>query len=151
METESAYARFVAIVDSASRVAGITDPVLLERIKTPERIHQVSIPVTLDDGKQQLFTGYRVEHSSARGPYKGGIRYHPNVSLDEVKALAGWMTIKTAVVNIPMGGGKGGITLDPRELSLRELEALTRSYTERIWRFIGPLVDIPAPDVNTDS
>src|SRR5579864_1151291 len=151
MNSESAYERFIAIVDKAAGVAGITDQVLIQRIKTPERIHEVSIPVTLDDGTEQLFTGYRVEHSSARGPYKGGIRYHPNVSLDEVKALAGWMSIKTAVVDIPMGGGKGGIRVDPRKLSLQELEALTRSYTERIWRFIGPLVDIPAPDVNTDS
>jgi glutamate dehydrogenase/leucine dehydrogenase len=151
METESAYARFAAIVDSASPIAGITDRVLLERMKTPERIHEVSIPITLDDGKQQLFTGYRVEHSSARGPYKGGIRYHPNVSLDEVKALAGWMTIKTAVVDIPMGGGKGGIKVDPHQLSVHELEALTRAYTDLIARDIGPDVDIPAPDVNTDS
>ncbi|HET9781811.1 MAG TPA: Glu/Leu/Phe/Val dehydrogenase [Candidatus Dormibacteraeota bacterium] len=151
METESAYARFAAIVDSAAPVAGITDPFVLERIKTPERVHQVSIPITLDDGSQQLFTGYRVEHSSARGPYKGGIRYHPNVSLDEVKALAGWMSIKTAVVDIPMGGGKGGIKVDPRKLSVHELEALTRAYTDMIARDIGPDVDIPAPDVNTDS
>ncbi len=151
MAEEGAYALFCATVDAASAVAGITDPWLLERIKTPERIHQVSIPLIRDDGRRELLTGYRVQHSSARGPYKGGIRYHPNVSLDEVMALAGWMSIKTAVVNIPMGGGKGGITVDPHVLSLRELEGLTRSYTERIWRFIGPLVDIPAPDVNTDA
>ena len=151
MGEEGAYARFCATVDAASAVAGITDPSLLERIRRPERIHEVSIPLVRDDGHHELLTGYRVQHSSARGPYKGGIRYHPNVSLDEVKALAGWMSIKTAVVNIPMGGGKGGITVDPHELSPRELEALTRAYTERIWRVIGPLVDIPAPDVNTDS
>jgi glutamate dehydrogenase/leucine dehydrogenase len=152
MAEDGAYALFCATVDAASAVAGITDDQwLLERIKTPERIHQVSIPFTRDDGHRELLTGYRVQHSSARGPYKGGIRYHPNVTLDEVKALAGWMSIKTAVVNIPMGGGKGGITVDPHSLSIRELEALTRSYTERIWRCIGPLVDIPAPDVNTDS
>jgi len=144
MGEEGAYALFCATVDAASAVAGITDPSLLERIKRPERVHQVSIPLVRDDGRRELLTGYRVQHSSARGPYKGGIRYHPNVSLDEVKALAGWMSIKTAVVNIPMGGGKGGITVDP-------LESLTRAYTERIWRVIGPLVDIPAPDVNTDS
>jgi glutamate dehydrogenase/leucine dehydrogenase len=132
-------------------VAGITDPVLLQEMKTPERIHEVSIPVTMDDGTDRLFTGFRVEHSSARGPYKGGIRYHPNVTLDEVKALAGWMSIKTAVVDIPMGGGKGGIKVDPRKLSLHELEALTRAYTDRIIHDIGPTVDIPAPDVNTDS
>ena len=151
MGEEGAYALFCATVDAASAVAGITDPSLLERIKRPERVHQVSIPLVRDDGRRELLTGYRVQHSSARGPYKGGIRYHPNVSLDEVKALAGWMSIKTAVVNIPMGGGKGGITVDPHFLSLRELESLTRAYTERIWRVIGPLVDIPAPDVNTDS
>lgn len=151
MNTESAFERFLAIVDSAAPIAGINEPVLLERIKTPERIHQVSIAVTLDDGTDRLFTGYRVEHSSARGPYKGGIRFHPSVSLDEVKALAGWMSIKTAVVDIPMGGGKGGIKVDPRELSVHELEALTRAYTDMIARDIGPDVDIPAPDVNTDS
>ena len=151
MGEEGAYPRFCATVDAASAVAGITEPSLLERIKRPERIHQVSIPLTRDDGRHELLTGYRVQHSSARGPYKGGIRYHPNVTLDEVQALAGWMSIKTAVVNIPMGGGKGGITVDPHELSPRELESLTRAYTERIWRVIGPLVDIPAPDVNTDA
>ena len=151
MGEEGAYARFCATVDAASAVAGITDLSTLERIKRPERIHEVSIPLLRDDGRLELLTGFRVQHSSARGPYKGGIRYHPNVSLDEVKALAGWMSIKTAVVNIPMGGGKGGITVDPHDLSLGELEALTRAYTERIWRVIGPLVDIPAPDVNTDA
>ena len=151
MGEEGAYARFCATVDAASAVAGITDPALLERIRRPERIHEVSIPLVRDDGRRELLTGYRVQHSSARGPYKGGIRYHPNVTLDEVMALAGWMSIKTAVVNIPMGGGKGGVTVDPHELSPRELEALTRAYTERIWRVIGPLVDIPAPDVNTDA
>ncbi len=151
MSTDSAYERFTAVVDSAAKVAGITDLVTLQRIKTPERIHEVAIPVTLDDGVEELFTGYRVEHSSARGPYKGGIRYHPKVSLDEVKALAGWMTIKTAVVDIPMGGGKGGIRCEPRRLSEHELERLTRSYTDMIARDIGPTVDIPAPDVNTDS
>ena len=151
MDEEGAYALFCATVDAASAVAGITDAAVLERIKRPERVHEVSIPLVRDDGTRELLTGYRVQHSSARGPYKGGIRYHPRVSLDEVKALAGWMSIKTAVVNIPMGGGKGGITVDPHSLSLRELEALTRAYTERVWRVIGPLVDIPAPDVNTDS
>ncbi len=151
MNSDSPYERFVVVVESAAVVAGITDPELLERIKTPERIHEVSVPVTMDDGVERLFTGYRVEHSSARGPYKGGIRYHPNVSLDEVKALAGWMAIKTAVADIPMGGGKGGIKVNPRKLSMHELEALTRAYTDRIVRDIGPTVDIPAPDVNTDS
>src|ERR1700693_249174 len=151
MSNDTAFHRFLATVDSAAKVAGITDPFVLERIKVPERIHEVSVPVTLDDGNQQLFTAYRVQYHSARGPYKGGIRYHPNVCLDEVKALAGWMSIKTAVADIPMGGGKGGIKVDPHKLSVHELESLTRAYTERIWRDIGPEVDIPAPDVNTDS
>jgi glutamate dehydrogenase/leucine dehydrogenase len=150
MNNEGAYERFVATVENAAAVAGI-DAALLEQMKVPERIHEVSVPLTRDDGRQELFTAYRVQHSSARGPYKGGIRYHPNVCLDEVKALAGWMSIKTAVVDIPLGGGKGGIKVDPGKLSARELEALTRTYTERIWRVIGPEVDIPAPDVNTDS
>lgn len=151
MSQEGAYQHFIDTVDAASAVAGVDDASLLERIKTPERIHQVSIPLVRDDGKKELYTGFRVRHNSARGPYKGGIRYHPNVCLDEVKALAGWMTIKTAVVDIPLGGGKGGITVDPRSLSTHELEGLARAYTERIWRVIGPEIDIPAPDVNTDS
>ena len=151
MNNEGAYGRFCATVDAAAAIAGVEDPRLVERIKTPERIHQVSIPLVRDDGRLELFTGYRVQHNSARGPYKGGIRYHPNVCLDEVMALAGWMSIKTAVVDIPLGGGKGGITVDPRTLNGHELEALTRAYAERIWRVIGPDVDIPAPDVNTDS
>ncbi len=151
MSHEGAYQHFIDTVDAASAVAGIDDAQLLERIKTPERIHQVSIPLVRDDGRHELFTGFRVQHNSARGPYKGGIRYHPNVCLEEVKALAGWMTIKTAVVDIPLGGGKGGITVDPASLSAHELEGLARAYTERIWRVIGPEIDIPAPDVNTDS
>lgn len=151
MKIEDPYQRFCATVDAASSIAGITDPALLERIKTPERIHQVSIPVVHDDGRFELFTGFRVQHSSARGPYKGGIRYHPNVNLEEVKALAAWMTIKCAVVDIPLGGGKGGITVDPHKLSSHELEALTKGYTDLIWHDIGPEVDVPAPDVNTTS
>ncbi len=151
MGSESAFDRFTRTVDSAAAIVGLKDAALLERIKTPERIHEVSVPVTRDDGTNLILSGYRVQHSSARGPYKGGIRYHPNVNLDEVKALAAWMSIKTAVVDIPLGGGKGGITVDPKSMSKTELEALTRSYTERIWRVIGPQVDIPAPDVNTNA
>ncbi|MFI5284009.1 MAG: Glu/Leu/Phe/Val dehydrogenase [Candidatus Dormibacterales bacterium] len=151
MNHETAFGRFCTVVDAAAHGAGITDASLIERIKTPERIHTVSIPLVRDDGRVELFTGFRVQHSSARGPYKGGIRYHPQVCLDEVMALAAWMTIKTAVVDIPLGGGKGGITVDPHSLSKAELERLTRAYTERIWRNIGPLVDVPAPDVNTTT
>ncbi len=147
---ENAFDRFVVTVDAAGKLAGV-DEVALKRIRVPERMHIVSIPIKSDSGQWEVFTGYRVQHSSVRGPYKGGIRYHPQVTLDEVKALAAWMAIKTAVVNIPMGGGKGGITVDPKALSKGELERLTRCYTERIYRDIGPMVDVPAPDVNTTS
>jgi len=122
-----------------------------EILRRPERSLEVSIPITRDDGEIEVFTGYRVQYSSARGPCKGGIRYHPGVTLDEVKALAGWMTWKCAVVNIPYGGGKGGIVCDPTRLSERELERLTRCYTARILPLIGPKQDIPAPDVNTNA
>lgn len=144
------YQEFEAIVDAAASHTDI-DQATLEEIKVPERIHVVSVPLDRDDGSRELYTGYRVQHNSARGPYKGGIRFHQGVTLDEVKALASWMSIKTAVVNIPLGGGKGGITIDPHRLSKTELERLTRSYTQRIYRDIGPQVDVPAPDVNTTS
>src|SRR5271166_3292228 len=118
-------------------------------IKYPERILTVSIPVRMDTGRIIRFEGYRVQHSSQRGPCKGGIRYHPNVTIDEVRALATWMTWKCAVVNIPYGGGKGGVTCDPKALSLGELERLTRRYASAILPIIGPEKDIPAPDVYT--
>src|SRR5690348_7093121 len=111
----------------------------------------VHIPVQLDDGRLEVFTGYRVQHSLARGPAKGGIRYAPDVTLDEVRALASWMTWKCAVVNIPFGGGKGGVICDPHVLSETELEKLTRRYTAEIIDFIGPERDVPAPDVNTNE
>lgn len=124
---------------------------LLKIIETPERVLEVSVPVKMDDGRIEVFLGYRVQHSSARGPCKGGIRYHPAVTVDEVKALAGWMTLKCAVVDIPFGGGKGGIVCDPAGLSEGELERLTRRYTAMILPLIGPSRDIPAPDVNTNA
>src|SRR5437868_10412414 len=111
----------------------------------------VSIPVKMDGGDVQVFEGYRVQHNSARGPAKGGIRYHPNVTLDEVKALASWMTWKCATVGIPYGGGKGGVVCDPKSMSKNELERLTRRYAFEIAPIIGPDRDIPAPDVYTDS
>jgi len=120
-------------------------------IRSPERILEVSLPVKMDDGKIQRFVGYRVQHNTARGPAKGGIRYHPGVTLDEVKALATWMTWKCAVVNIPFGGGKGGVTCNPKEMSQIELERLTRRYASAILPLIGPAQDIPAPDVYTNS
>ena len=112
---------------------------------------EVSIPTKMDNGQIKVFTGYRVQHNVARGPAKGGIRYHPNVTLDEVKALATWMTWKTATVNIPFGGGKGGVICDPKRMSKPELERMTRRYASEILPVIGPEQDIPAPDVYTDS
>jgi glutamate dehydrogenase/leucine dehydrogenase len=122
-----------------------------EMIKCPERVLSVSVPVRMDDGRIHRFEGYRVQHSTARGPAKGGIRFHPQVTLDEVKALATWMTWKCAVVNIPFGGGKGGVTCDPKRMSRGELERMTRRYTSAILPLIGPDKDIPAPDVYTNS
>lgn len=132
-----------------ARVAGNLREDILARMMHPEREIRVSIPVTMDSGAVQLFEGYRVQHSSKRGPYKGGIRFHPDADISEVKALALWMTLKTAVANIPMGGGKGGITVDPKALSHGELERLSRGWVRALYRDLGPDVDVPAPDVNT--
>ncbi|HME43482.1 MAG TPA: Glu/Leu/Phe/Val dehydrogenase [Syntrophorhabdales bacterium] len=123
---------------------------ILEKIKHTKREIIVHFPVEMDDGSVRIFTGYRVQHNDARGPFKGGLRYHPNVDLDEVRALAMWMTWKAAVVNIPFGGAKGGVQCNPKEMSARELEHLTRRFTWEISPFIGPESDIPAPDVYTN-
>jgi glutamate dehydrogenase (NAD(P)+) len=120
-------------------------------LREPRRELTVHFPVTLDDGTVQVFTGYRVQHNLGRGPAKGGLRYHQDVSLDEVKALAMWMTWKCAVVGIPYGGGKGGVIVDPKKLSMKELEGLTRRFATEIEVLIGPERDIPAPDVNTNA
>jgi glutamate dehydrogenase (NAD(P)+) len=144
------YEMFKTQVRLAGEKLGLS-PDLLSIIETPERVLEVSIPVRMDDGHIEVFKGYRVQHSSVRGPCKGGIRYHPAVTVDEVKALAGWMTLKCAVVDIPFGGGKGGIVCDPMKLSEGELERLTRRYTAMILPLIGPNRDIPAPDVNTNA
>src|SRR6201993_4063579 len=120
-------------------------------LRQPTRELIVHIPVGMDDGSIQMFTGYRVQHSIARGPAKGGIRYSPDVTLDEMRALASWMTWKCAVVNIPFGGAKGGIICDPKKMSQGELERMTRRYTSEIIEFIGPEKDVPAPDVNTNE
>lgn len=127
------------------------DPGLRQILRTPKRVLEVSIPTKMDNGQVKVFTGYRVQHNVARGPAKGGIRYHPAVTLDEVKALATWMTWKTAAVNIPFGGGKGGVICDPKRMSKGELERMTRRYTSEILPLIGPEQDIPAPDVYTDA
>ncbi|RLC47228.1 MAG: glutamate dehydrogenase [Candidatus Cloacimonadota bacterium] len=127
------------------------EPGIREFLIKPKRQLIVSVPVEMDDGSYKVFDGYRVQHNIARGPAKGGIRYHQNVTLDEVKALATWMTWKCAVVNVPYGGAKGGITCDPTKMSAREIERLTRRYTAEISIIIGPEKDIPAPDVNTNA
>jgi glutamate dehydrogenase (NAD(P)+) len=126
-------------------------PGLRKVLREPKRELTVHFPVKMDDGSVEVFTGYRVQHNLSRGPAKGGIRYHQNVTLDEVKALAMWMTWKCAVVGIPFGGGKGGVIVDPKKLSIREVEGLTRRFATEISILIGPEKDIPAPDVNTNS
>lgn len=127
------------------------DPNLRERLKVPQRSLIVSVPVRMDDGRVQIFTGYRVQHDSARGPSKGGIRYHPDVDLGEVAALAMWMTWKCALADLPYGGAKGGVTVAPKLLSRGELQRLTRRYAAEIFPLIGPDKDVPAPDVGTDA
>jgi glutamate dehydrogenase (NADP+) len=124
---------------------------VLARLREPERTIEVQFPVRMDDGTMRLFHGYRVQHLNARGPYKGGIRFHPNVDMDEVRALAFWMTMKCAVAGIPFGGAKGGVTVDPKTLSAGELERLSRAYVRALGSNIGPRVDVPAPDVNTNA
>ena len=127
------------------------DPGLRQILRSPKRVLEVSIPTKMDNGQVKVFTGYRVQHNVVRGPSKGGIRYHPNVTVDEVKALAMWMTWKTATVNIPYGGAKGGVICDPKRMSKSELERMTRRYASEILPLIGPEQDIPAPDVYTDQ
>lgn len=150
MSTINPYESMLESVRTAARTLKL-DANTTELLTHPERIVEVRVPVKHDDDHIKVYEGYRVQYSSARGPYKGGIRYHQNVDLDEVKALAGWMTWKCAVVDVPYGGGKGGITVDPKKLSQTELERLTRAFTRRLVPFVGPHVDVPAPDVNTNS
>ncbi len=127
------------------------DPLLALQLENPDRVMEVSVPLSLDDGSGRVFQGFRVQHNNIRGPYKGGLRYHPQVDMDEAKALAFWMTIKNAVVGVPFGGGKGGIAVNPKVLSEGELERLTREFTRKLAPIIGPEVDVPAPDVNTSG
>jgi glutamate dehydrogenase (NAD(P)+) len=151
LETEfnpkiSAEVRF----DEAAALLGL-DEGMQKVLRSPSREIIVHIPIALDDGRLEVFTGYRVQHSVARGPAKGGIRYAPDVSLDEVRALAAWMTWKCAVTNLPFGGGKGGVICDPSLLSPSEIERITRRYTAELFDFIGPEKDVPAPDMNTNE
>ncbi|HEY7331964.1 MAG TPA: Glu/Leu/Phe/Val dehydrogenase [Candidatus Limnocylindria bacterium] len=149
-EAPNIWAVAQAQFDHAAELLDL-DPGLRRVLRVPKRELTVNFPVTMDDGHVEVFTGHRVQHNLSRGPAKGGIRYHQDVTLDEVRALAMWMTWKCAVVNIPYGGGTGGVIVDPKKLSQRELEGLTRRFTTEISPIIGPDRDIPAPDVNTNA
>lgn len=146
----SPYEETLRTLEMAAEMLGLDDDDYIQ-LKYPEREIKVSVPVRMDDGSIRVFEGYRVQHSGVRGPYKGGIRYHQNVDMDEIKALAIMMSLKCAVVDIPYGGGKGGVTVDATKLSNAELERLTRRFATRLYPVIGPHIDIPAPDVNTNG
>lgn len=150
MSDYNPYENVLQVVEKAAKILGFA-PEEYEAIKYPERELQVSVPVCMDDGTVKVFEGYRVQHSTSRGPAKGGIRYHHDVNKNEVRALAAWMTFKCAVVNIPYGGAKGGVVVDPAKLSKNELRILTRRFTAMILPIIGPEKDIPAPDVGTNA
>lgn len=144
------YETALAQLDAAAQTAKL-DRNFIERLKHPDRYTEVSIPVIMDSGEQKIFTGFRSQHNNARGPYKGGIRYHEQVSLDEVRALSFWMSFKNAVVNVPFGGGKGGIIFNPKAVSEAELEKISRGYVQKLYYLFGPKLDVPAPDVNTNG
>lgn len=146
----NAFQEMLRLVDRAAQLLGYQEDDYLT-LKYPERELQVSIPMKMDDGSVQVFQGYRVQHSGVRGPYKGGIRYHQDVDMNEIKALAATMSFKCAVADIPYGGSKGGITVDASKLSRDELERLTRKYATLLYPIVGPHIDIPAPDINTNS
>ncbi|MBA7704358.1 Glutamate dehydrogenase [subsurface metagenome] len=138
-----------AQLDEAASILNM-DPGIHAILREPMRELHVSIPVRMDDGQTKVFKGFRVQHNDARGPCKGGIRFHPDETIDTIRALAAWMTWKCAIVDIPFGGGKGGVICNPKEMSTGELERLSRGYIDAIWEFIGPERDIPAPDVYTN-
>jgi len=148
MSAINPYDNALKQLDDAAKLLRL-DQGMHDFLRTPKRILTVSVPVKMDSGRVKVFVGHRVQHNDARGPFKGGIRYHPAVTLDEVKALATWMTWKCAIMNIPYGGGKGGIACDPHRMSDGELERMTRRYAYAISDIIGPYVDVPAPDVYT--
>lgn len=145
----SLYQMAQAQLDEAADLLNL-EPGVHAILREPMREFHVSVPVKMDDGRVEVFKGFRVQHNNARGPFKGGIRFHPQETIEVVKALAAWMTWKCAVVDIPLGGGKGGVICNPKEMSESELERLSRSYIDTIWEFIGPDRDIPAPDVYTN-
>ncbi|WP_134699270.1 Glu/Leu/Phe/Val dehydrogenase [Ammoniphilus sp. YIM 78166] len=149
-ENMDVFSRTQAVIKTALHHLGFED-VVYELLKEPLRLLTVRIPVRMDDGTVKVFTGYRAQHNDAVGPTKGGIRFHPDVTEDEVKALSMWMSIKCGITNLPYGGGKGGIQCDPRTMSFRELERLSRGYVRAISQIVGPNKDIPAPDVFTNS
>lgn len=144
------FKNYLEQLENAAQILGL-DAGITEQLKEPERFLEVSIPVKMDNGKTKVFKGFRSQFNTARGPAKGGIRYHQDVSADEVRALSAWMAIKCTVADIPLGGGKGGIIVDPKQLSERELEQLSREYVQKIAPIIGPTRDVPAPDVNTNG
>jgi glutamate dehydrogenase (NAD(P)+) len=150
MMSSRAWQAVLDHLDEAAELAKL-DPDVHRMLRTPRRLLEVSVPVRMDDGSVEVFTGWRVHHDTTRGPGKGGIRFHPDLDADEVKALAAMMTFKTALVDLPFGGAKGGVRCDPRKLSLSELERVTRRFTYEISPILGPESDIPAPDVNTDG
>jgi glutamate dehydrogenase (NAD(P)+) len=146
----AAWEAILERLGDAAALIGV-DPAIHKMLRTPERVLEVAVPVRMDDGSVEVFTGWRIHHDTTRGPGKGGLRFHPDVDADEVKALAASMTFKTAVLDLPFGGAKGGVRCDPTELSLGELERLTRRYTYEISPLLGPDRDVPAPDINTDG
>lgn len=147
--SKNPYEIFLEQLERASKVLKLKEDIV-EILKHPERVIEVSIPVKMDDGSIKVFTGWRSQHNTALGPTKGGIRYHWNVTKEEVMALSAWMTFKNAVMNLPYGGGKGGIKVNPKEMSEGEVERLSRTYVQKIYKYIGPEEDIPAPDVYTN-
>jgi glutamate dehydrogenase (NADP+) len=150
MDKNNIFQSAIARLDQAAKIASI-DPEALDKLKYTKSILEVSIPIRMDDGTLQVFAGYRVRHDDTRGPTKGGIRFHPLIEIDDLRALSFWMTFKCALLNIPFGGAKGGIIVDPKKLSHLELERLSRGYITQMASFLGPNIDIPAPDVYTNA